>query len=405
MRTSTRRWSSIVSSDVGSLTPMSSPFLQLSMRNFAGLLLAVAFGVVAMPQLLGRHVSQAVVAPGAAVRRTAVALVAVAMVDRQPAAARGLQPHRFREGDVEGHRERGDSQAFADASALGWVKVCEQNSETRTRSSAACAKAPDQRGFLRLQDLDFTTDGFVVAAPVISGLKSCPAISAAVRGLLASLLAGNALVAGLGVADTEVRMSMETKRTGLDFRSASLGGAFWCWPSCLRSSRRSAADCCSPRDLRLLAAGIFVPLVLGLHWRPMNSMGAVAAMLVGAFDRGSLFAWRACLARRIRPHFGSLVGCRRRRRCKQFADLEAAFRGASDPQAQAVRGATSGSSDSIANWGGLKPAAISLVAVPAGFIAAISVSLLSRHAADEAIDGTLSLRARRRVALDRCVNR
>ena len=51
-------------SDVKSLTPMASPFLQLSMRNFAGLLLAVALGIVAAPHLLGRHVSQSVVAPG-----------------------------------------------------------------------------------------------------------------------------------------------------------------------------------------------------------------------------------------------------------------------------------------------------------------------------------------------------
>src|SRR5262249_3277787 len=67
-------------SDVKSLTPMTSPFLRLSMRNFAGLLLAVALGVVAAPHLLGRHVSQSAVAPGGAVKRTAVALVAVAIL-------------------------------------------------------------------------------------------------------------------------------------------------------------------------------------------------------------------------------------------------------------------------------------------------------------------------------------
>ena len=96
-------WSSIELSDVKSLTPMASPFLQLSMRNFAGLLLAVALGIVSAPHLLGRHVSQAAVAPGGAVRRTAFALVAVAVVAASLPPLAVYSRIGFEQADVEGN--------------------------------------------------------------------------------------------------------------------------------------------------------------------------------------------------------------------------------------------------------------------------------------------------------------
>ena len=98
-------------------------------------------------------------------------------------------------------------QSFAEASALGWVRVCDQNSEAPTDLAAACAKASGQRGFLRLQDLAFTTDGFVVAAPRISGLDPMLQYPLLLGAVLASVLVGNALVSGLVVADSEVRMT------------------------------------------------------------------------------------------------------------------------------------------------------------------------------------------------------
>jgi hypothetical protein len=63
---------------------------------------------------------------------------------------------------------------------------------------------------------------------------------------------------------------------------------------------------------------------------------------------------------------------------QRFSDLDAAFSGATDPQAQAAAWADLREQAAIvANWGGLKPAAIVLVAVPAGFLAAILGSLVS----------------------------
>ena len=158
-------------SDVKSLTPMASPFLQLSMRNFVGLLLAVALGVVSASHLLGRHVSQAAVAPGGAVRRTAWALAAVALVAISLPPLAVYSRIGVEQAVLKGIETAAIPQSLAEASALGWVKICDQNSGTAVDLAAACAKVSGQRGFLRLQDIAFTTDGFVVAAPQISGLN------------------------------------------------------------------------------------------------------------------------------------------------------------------------------------------------------------------------------------------
>jgi putative solute:sodium symporter small subunit len=363
--------------DVVSLTAMSSPFLQLSMRNFAGLLLAVAFGVVAAPQLLGRHLSQAVVAPGAAVRRTAAALVAIAV------AAASLPPLAlysridFEKAIAKGIENAAIPQAFADASGLGWMKVCERNSKTVADLSAACAKAPEQRGFLRLQDLDFTADGFVVAAPVISGLERALQYPLLFGVLLAALLAGNALVAGLGGVDTEIRMSVAPTRTGLDFRSASLGAGVLVLGAVLANVETIGSGLLLAEGFALLAAGLFAPLVLGLHWRGMNATGAVAAMLAGASVTIAyllgVHVWPIEFARLT--GFFSNAGAEA---LQQFSDLDAAFSAASNPQAQAAAWMDLREQAAIvANWGGLKPAAIVLVAVPAAFVAAILGSLVS----------------------------
>jgi cation/acetate symporter len=64
---------------------------------------------------------------------------------------------------------------------------------------------------------------------------------------------------------------------------------------------------------------------------------------------------------------------------KRFAELQAALAAATTPEAAALaRAALVKHVTTIANWGGLKPAAITLVAVPAGFIAGLLISLLLR---------------------------
>lgn len=365
--------------DVDSLTPMTSPFLQLSMRNFAGLMLSVAFGIVAAPYLLGRHVSQAVVAPGAAVQRTtwALAAVAIAVASLPPLAV--YSRVAFEKVIAKGIENAAIPQTIADASELGWTKVCGENSSLPAHLAAACAKAPEQRGFLRLQDFNFSTDGFVVAAPLIAGLERWLQYPLLFAILLAALLAGKALVAGLGGADTEIRMRALPKPIALDFRSASLGAGVLVLATVVANFETIGSSLLLAEGLGLLAAGLFVPLILGLHWRHMNSAGAVAAILVGAVIAGAYL-----LGAHIWPvefvHLFGTYSDAGEEAFARFTELNAVFAAASDPQAQAAAwAALRHHAATMANIGGLKPAAIVLVAVPAALVVAIVVSLLSRE--------------------------
>ncbi|HEY8195238.1 MAG TPA: sodium/substrate symporter small subunit [Hyphomicrobium sp.] len=366
-------------SDVKSLTPMTSPFLLLSMRNFAGLLLAVALGIVAAPHLLGRHVSQATVAPGDAVRRTAYALVAVAVIAVSLPPLAIYSRIGFEQVVAKGIEDAAIPKPFTDASALGWVEVCKQNSSDAAELAAACAKMSGQRGFLRLQDLSFATDGFVVAAPVISGLDPLLQYPLLLGILLAAVLVGNALVAGLVAADAEVRTNAAPKRNGLDIRSAALGAGVFIAAAVLANVETVGSGLLAAEGFAFLAAGMFPPLVLGLHWRHMNATGAVAAMLVGAVIVAAyligVHVWPVEFFR-----ISGALSDAAPSAVNRFAVLDAAYNASPDPQAQALAwAALRQHAGTIANWGGLKPAAIVLVAVPLGLVAGILASLLSKE--------------------------
>jgi putative solute:sodium symporter small subunit len=364
--------------DVDALTAMASPFLQLSMRNFAGLLLAVALGVVAAPHLLGRHVSQAVVAPGGAVRRTAMALIGVAVVAASLPPLAVYNRVDFEKVLAKGIEDAAIPQRFADASALGWVKICDRNSREVAQLATACAQAPEQRGFLRLQDLVFSTDGFVVAAPFMADVARSLQYPLLFGVLIAALLMGNALVAGLVDADAEVRRSASSAARGLDFRSATIGAGVIALAAIIASVSTIGSGLLLAEGFALLASGIFVPVVLGLHWRHMNSAGAVAAMAAGAFVAMAyllgVYVWPVELFR-ISGSFSD-AGVEA---AMTFADLDAAYAAAADPLAQAAAwSALREHAATIANWNGLKPAAIVLVTVPLGFVIAILTSLVFR---------------------------
>lgn len=364
--------------DVDALTPMTSPFLQLSMRNFAGLLLAVAFGVVVAPHLLGRHVSQAVVAPGGAVRRTALALIGVAVVAASLPPLAVYNRIAFEKVLAKGIEDAAIPQTFARASELGWVKICDRNSRNVADLATACTKAPEQRGFLRLQDVVFTTDGFVVAAPFMANLNRSLQYPLLFAVLLATLLMGNALLAGLIDASAEVKKSVSRAQRGLDFRSATIGASVLAAGAVIANVSTIGSGLLLAEGFALLAAGLFVPIVLGLYWRHMNSVGAIAAMAAGAFIAAvyllGVHLWPVELFR-----ISGWLSDAEPDAVQTFADLDRAFAVATDPQAQAAAwAALREHAATIANWGGLKPAAIVLVVVPVGFMVAIAVSLLFR---------------------------
>jgi Na+(H+)/acetate symporter ActP len=232
---------------------------------------------------------------------------------------------------------------------------------------------------LRLQDLSFTTDGFVVAAPLMADLGRALQYPLLFGVLLAALLMGHALVAGLVDADAEVRRSASPAARGLDFRSATIGIGVLAFAALIASVSTIGSGLLLAEGFALLAAGIFVPVVLGLHWRHMNSAGAIAAMLVGAVVAGGYLVGVHLWPVEFFRIFGDLSDAGLDA-AETFTDLDMAFAAATDPNAQAAaRTVLRQHAATIANWFGLKPAAIVLLAVPLAFAVAIPFSLLFRR--------------------------
>ncbi len=365
-------------SDVKSLKPMVAPFLHLSVLNFAGLVLGLALGVAALPHLAGRHICRAVVAPGDAARRTAVTvgfaglflagLAAYAVFARLGVAsvlATGLETAAL-------------PQSFLAAHGLGWVEICGSQDTAAADVAAACAKTSGQRGFLRLQDLAFTNDGYAFAAPWLSGLPPFAYLSLWAGALVASLAAGQAILAGLVVARAPARGAQMQGAIPFDVRSVVLAaGAVLAALAVAVLGSLEIPELAS-EGLALVASGLFPALVLGLYWRRMNSAGATAAMIAG-FGIAALYI----AGSRLFPvQFYDLTAALSNAAplaVRKFAELKAAVgSAASDEVRTAATIALSRHAGSIANWWGLKPGAAAVLGVPVGMVAGVVTALISQ---------------------------
>ena len=366
-------------SDVKSLRPMVAPFLHLSVLNFAGLVFGLALGVAALPHLAGRHISRAVVAAGDAAHRTAVTvgfaglflagLAAYAVFARLGVAsvlATGLETAAL-------------PPNFLAANGLGWVEICGSHSTVAADVAAACAKSSGQRGFLRLQDLAFTNDGYAFAAPWLSGLPAFATLSLWAGALVASLAAGQAILAGLVVARGPAYGTRAQGAIQFDVRSAVLAAGVVLAALAVAVLGSLEIPELASEGLALVASGLFPALVLGLYWRHMNSAGATAAMIAG-FGIAALYIGGI----RLFPvQFFDVTGAVSNAApvaVRKFADLKAAIGSAvSDDARTAASVALVRHASLIANWWGLKPGAAAVLGVPVGVAAGVVAALISQR--------------------------
>lgn len=363
--------------DVRALKPIASPFLQMSMWNFAGLVLAVALGLAAFPQLLGRHLSQSHVAPGEAPRRTAMTLTLVAVF------LCGLAPFavfaRVALADLvkTGIKLAELPASMTDASARGWLEICGQHSGDATELAAACAKAGGSKGVLRLQDLSFNNDAYLFTAARIAGLPDVLWLLVVIAALLAALIAGNAILSGFLAADAEARRSGPPEAQRLDLRSVALGilllfGA-------VAFAALSPADIVSlaSEGLALLAASVFPALILALYWRRFGAPGAIATLVTG-FAAAAIYIFGI---RFVPGAFFDVTGHLSTAPPSATAKLNAlrgAVEAATDPAARAAaEAALYRHAVSVANWWGLRPAAAVLFALPAAVLMGVAVTLMT----------------------------
>ncbi len=364
--------------DFRALKPLTSPFLQLSNWNFAGIVLAVAFGIAALPQFLGRHLSQSVVKPGEAVRRATIttALVALFLCGLAPFAA-------FTRAAIAGFLQTGVKvnalpPSITAASARGWLDVCGAGSGSTADLAAACAKVQGHKGLLRLQDLTFGTDSYLFAAAKVSGIEGPLWLLLVLGALTAGLAGGHAILAGFIAAEADARRAPVVEPSAaVDVRGISIGVALLLAAVALAAFARADLPSLAAEGLALIAASIFPCLLLALYWRRFNAPGAVATLLTGFLCAGLYIVGVRLLPVMLLDVSGSWSNAPPAA-MHRFHELESALAAATDAaaraeaQAQLHRHATV-----IANWWGLKPAAFVLIAIPAAIAAGVVTTILT----------------------------
>ncbi len=371
--------------DVRSLKPMASPFLVLSKLNFVGVVLALGLGFAAQPYFLGRHISQAVAPPGAATRRAALSVVWAVWFLLALAAFAVFARIGVENFIAKGIETAALPQAFAEVSGRGWVSICGVTSYSTTDIAAACAKTQGHRGFLRLQDLAFTSDGFAMGAPWIAGLPTLAYLPLWLAAGLAALVTGHAIIAGFLAADAEGRRAGSVDETALDMRSVTLAVVLLLAAVILAMVGSAEIPALVSEACALVASGLFPALIFGLFWRRMTTGGAVASMLAGFAVSGLYIAGSRYFPAVMFDWTGGLSDAAPSA-VKKFADLKAVVASASSHEARAAaKLALYHHASGIANWWGLKPAAGVILGIPAALIAGVLATVLS--APDQGANG------------------
>jgi cation/acetate symporter len=366
--------------DVRSLKPMAAPFLQLSMTNFIGLVIAIGFGIAALPYILGRHISQAHVTPGAAPKRAAFATGWVVWFLLAIAAFAVFQRLGVADQVSKGIEIAAVPTAFLDASGRGWVSLCGVNSYTASDIAAACAKVSGNRGFLRLQDVAFTSDGFAMAAPWISGLPALAYIPLWIAAAIASIVTGHAIISGFLDADAEGRHKGSGNAAALEARSVTLAVLLLFSALLVAMAGTYEIPALFSEGLAFVAAGLFPSLILGLFWRRMTGAGAVAAMTAGAAIAGIYILGVRYFPVTMVEWTGPLSDAAPSA-LRKFNDLKSTYASAATEDTRAIAWtALARHASGLANWWGLRPAAAVVLALPIGILVGVLVSMLSGRA-------------------------
>ncbi len=369
--------------DVRALKPLTSPFLQLPAWNFAGIVLGIALGLAALPQLLGRHLSQAAVAPGEAPRRAAFAagwvtaflsgLVVYAALSR-------LALANFIDQGVKTTELPG---TITHASGLGWIDVCGSKSGSAAELAAACAKVSGHKGVLRLQDLNFANDTYLFASASIAGIGPVLWYVLAAGALVAALAAGRAILAGYLASEGEARRHGVTLNDPIEPSSVVIAAVLLLLAVWLATFGSPDIASLASEGLALIAAGIFPALLLGLYWRRFAASGAIAAMVTGFAVAGFYIAGAKFFPLTLFDLTSGLSNAPPSA-VRKLTALRTAIDNAREPSTNALaQFELHRHAQLVANWWGLKPGAAALFGLPAGFLAGVIATVLSKKGPPE----------------------
>ncbi len=363
--------------DVRALKPLTSPFLQLPAWNFIGVVLGLSLGLAALPQLLGRHLSQAAVSPGEAPRRAAFATVWLAVFLSGLVVYAALSRLAMAAFVDAGIKIAELPDAIARASGLGWIDVCGVKSGSAAELAAACAAVSGHKGVLRLQDITYANDSYLFATASLAGIAPALWIVLAAGALLAALAAGHAILAGYLAAEGEARRPGVLASDPTEPRAVVLAAPLLLVAVWLATFGSPDIASLASEGLALIAAGIFPALVLGLYWRRFAASGAAVAMVTGFAAAGIYIAGAKFFPLTLFDLTGGLSNAPPSA-VRKLAGLRTALESVRDPIAYALaQSEIHRHAQLVANWFGLKPGAAALFGVPAGFAAGAITTLMS----------------------------
>jgi cation/acetate symporter len=273
----------------------------------------------------------------------------------------------------------GDRVALADLPAwlfrfgnLGLVEICGRAATDAAAVAQACAQLADAPPVLRLQDLTLNPDMITLAAPEIIGLDNAWLGGLAAAALAAALITADgplaAIVNALGASDT----SGDARWEPLTMAAAAVAVT-----AVIAVARPADMLTMATWAFTLAAAGLFPALIGGLWWRRANGAGAAAAILTGLavtlvyIGVTRFFAVPLFEALPSLSSAGPMAS-------ETFDDLKQAWTAAAPGQVKdAAWLALDQHAQSIANLWGIKNLATVILALPAGILSLIAVSLLT----------------------------
>jgi len=360
--------------DPAVLKPLLRPFLSLSPVNFLGLILGLALGLASLPNVLSRHFLAPTVPPNVhAARWSAVfaLLFAALLITAAPALAAYAKLSLL--------SLVADRIALADLPAwmfsfgnLGLVEICGRAATDVAAVTQACSGLPDATTVLRLQDLTLDPDMITLAAPEITSLGKAWLGALAAAALAAALVTADgplgSIVDALGGSDT----SGATRWEPLAMAAAAVAVA-----AVAAVARPAGMLTTATWALTLAAAGLFPALIAGLWWRRANAAGAAAAILAGLTVAILYIGATRFFAVWFFDAFSSLSSAGPMA-SETFDDLKQAWTAAAPGAAKdAAWLALDAHAQSIANLWGIKNLATVILAVPAGIVSLIVVTLLT----------------------------
>jgi cation/acetate symporter len=361
--------------DPAVMRPMLTPFLVLTPINFIGIVLGLAAGVAALPSLVSAHL---IAMPARAARWSAVwALVFVAVfLGLAPAAAAYFKlPFLTLIGD---HTTAANLPEWVYTyGRLGLVEVCGRAATDAAAVAQACSALADAGPSLRVQDIALSPDMILLALPDVAGLDH------AMLGIVAAAALGAAIVTANGPLSAMVRalglktraMSGEIAPRRQRLVSYTVAVAILVAATAVAVARPAGILEVVALSFVLAAAGLFPALFGALWWKRANSYGAAAAVAVGSGVAIAYLVGTRLLAVPFVAALSTLSGPGQSGQ-EYLSELRDAWLAAQTGAAkEAAWQALNQQAQSMADLWGISGLAVALLALPAGFLALVAVSL------------------------------